>query len=115
MTSTISYKQWDIILVQFPFTDFQSSKKRPALVISPDLYNSDDDLIILFITSQLDRTSRPGDYFIKEWKAANLPKPSMIRMKMATITQPIVDKQLGRLSAVDISSFKSHFREFFLE
>ena len=115
MTSTISFKQWDIVLVQFPFTDFQSTKKRPALVISPNLYNRDDDLIVLFITSQLDRTSRPGDYLIREWKVANLPKPSLIRMKIATITQSIVDKKLGRLSTVDISSFKKHFREFFLE
>ena len=114
MTSTTNFKQWDIVLVQFPFTDFQSTKKRPALVISPNIYNKSDDLIIAFITSQIQQPPRPGDFVISDWKTAKLPKPSLIRMKFATITQSIVAKKLGRLNTADISVFKSHFKEFFL-
>jgi len=108
-----SFKQWDIILVRFPFTDFQSSKKRPALVISPDQFNKSDNLIIAFITSQLDRTPRPGDYHLQDWQKANLPKPSLIRMKLATISKSIVHKKLGRLSQKDIENYKIQFINFF--
>ena len=107
------YKKWDIILVSFPFTNLRSSKKRPALVISPDEYNSSEDLIIAFITSQIDRAYKPGDYHIQEWQQAKLPKPSMIRMKLATIEKSIVVKKMGQLSENDIGQFQGVFSEFF--
>ena len=54
MLSTTPYKRGDIVLVPFPFTDLTSSKKRPALVISPDSFNSQQqDLVVVAITSQL--------------------------------------------------------------
>ena len=50
----IRFKQRDIILISFPFTDLSSSKQRPALVISSNKYiNSREDLIIVAITSQI--------------------------------------------------------------
>ena len=107
------YKKWDIILVSFPFTDLKSSKKRPALIISPDEYNQKVDVIIAYITSKMDQDYKTGDYHIKEWEDANLPKPSMIRMKFATIDKTIIKKRLGRLSESDANSFKKEFSAFF--
>ncbi len=112
MKSTTIYNKWDIILVPFPFTDLKTTKKRPALVISPNLYNKGPDIIIAFITSQLDGNKRLGDYLIKEWGDAKLPKPSMIRMKFATIDQSIVVKKLGKLTAPDIKSFQKQLIQF---
>ena len=52
----MSYKRGDVVLVRFPFTDLTTTKKRPALVISTDLYNqSQINLIIAAITSQTHR------------------------------------------------------------
>jgi mRNA interferase MazF len=52
--STISYRRGDIVLVSFPFTDLTFAKRRPALVVSPDIFNElNQDLILLAVTSQL--------------------------------------------------------------
>ena len=54
MPSTTLYRRGDIILVPFPFTDLSSSKRRPALVVSPDDFNGRlQDLVVIAITSQL--------------------------------------------------------------
>ncbi len=54
MLSTTGYRQGDIVLVSFPFTDLTSSKRRPALIISPDSFNAaGEDLVLAAITSHI--------------------------------------------------------------
>jgi len=106
-------KKWDIILVSFPFTYLKSIKKRPALVVSPSEYNRNGDVIVAFITSKMDRAYIKGDYRIDKWATAGLPKPSMIRMKFATIHNSIIAKKIGQLSAADVDLFKRELVEFF--
>ncbi len=113
MKSTTIYKKWDIVLVPFPFTDLSNSKKRPGLVISPDKYNKGSDILILFITSKIDREKNLGDYLIEEWEESGLPKPSMIRMKFATIDKSIVIKKIGMLADYDITKFRKTLVDFF--
>ena len=112
MTYTMTFKKYDIVLVYFPFIDLRSFKKRPALVISPDYYNSGQDIIVAFITSKLDVREKPGDYKIKDWKKATLPKPSMIRMKFATINKSVIDKKIGKLVRSDIKDFREIIIDF---
>jgi len=108
-----AYKKWEIILVPFPFTNLKSSKKRPALVISPDEYNDRLDIVIAFITSKLDQSNRYGDYIIHDWSKSGLPKPSMLRMKFATIDKAMIIKKIGKLSKTDQSCFSKLLVDFF--
>ena len=113
MKSTMNYKKWEIVLVPFPFTDLTTTKKRPALIISPNEYNEKVDVVIAFITSKLDLEHRIGDYKIKEWEYSNLPKPSMLRMKFATIDKSIIIKKIGSLSEKDVKEFSKLLIDFF--
>lgn len=110
---TMTYKRWDIILVPFPFTNLRTVKKRPALILSPDSYNSDRDVVILFITSNIHAKPKPGDHSIEFWKESGLPKPSMTKMKFATIATSIIDKKIGSLHNSDRSTIKEKMRTFF--
>lgn len=109
----MNYKKWDIVLVPFPFTDLSATKKRPALIISPNKYNNYQDVVIAFVTSKLNTQHRMGDYKIREWEKSNLPKPSMIRMKFATIDKSMIIKILGRLVKKDAGEFGQSLVDFF--
>jgi mRNA interferase MazF len=110
-----AYRKWDIILVPFPFTDLTAVKKRPALVVSPDVYNrSGPDLVIAFITSSTNVSPRPGDHRIQFWKESGLPKASLLRMKFATIDQDIVLKKIGHLHQPEQKSVRGVLSEFFM-
>ena len=113
MKSITYYKKWDIVLVPFPFTDLTTIKRRPALIISPDEYNTNSDIVIAFVTSNLNVDCRMGDYKIEHWQEADLPKPSMIRIKFATIDKSIVIKRLGRIVENDQQNFQKVLIDFF--
>ena len=109
------YKKWDIVLVPFPFTNLTTTKQRPALVVSPDQYNQGMDIVIAFITSKMDIPYRHGDFQIDQWSESGLPKPSMLRMKFATLDKNIVVKRIGFLSSGDQTEFSKVLVKFFAE
>lgn len=45
------YKQGDILLIPFPFTNLTGRKRRPAIVVSNKLVNGSNDLILAQITT----------------------------------------------------------------
>jgi mRNA interferase MazF len=109
------YRKWDIILVPFPFTNLTAAKKRPALIVSPDKYNqSGQDVVIAFLTSRMDVSSRPGDHRIRFWKESGLPKATLLRMKFATIDREVIVRRIGRLFEQERSSVRDTLKEFFL-
>ena len=109
----MTFKPWDIVLIPFPFTDLSATKKRPAVVVSSETYNSGQDVMLLFLTSNVSATPRPGDYLLAEWETANLPKPSMIRMKLMTLDKDLILKKLGEIQEGDILKIKEELKEFF--
>ena len=113
MPSMTSYKKWEIVLVPFPFSDLSSAKRRPALIVSPDLYNAGRDVVIAYITSQINSPVRLGDYKLQKWKEAGLPKISMVRMKFATIDKAIISKTIGELEDVDREKTEENLLSFF--
>ena len=115
MPSTTTYKQGDVVLVSFPFTDLTSAKKRPALIISPDAFNRlNQDLILVGITSQL-----AGDEYgflldEADFVAGRLPKKSMVKVtKLFTIHSALVHKKLCALRPERLAEVLQQIREFF--
>ena len=84
------YKQGDIIVVKFPFTDGSEFKKRPALVVSNELVNKTGDYLIVQITSKINNDGlsvsiENNDFLL------NLPLKSYIRThKIFTVNESLV-------------------------
>ncbi len=108
-------KPGEIVLVKFPFSDLETSKKRPALVMSrSDLTEKVGVVTIAMITSKMEGLRFPGDCKIGDWESAGLLHPSLVRLaKMATIDADLVDKSLGQLGAADIKGIKLAFQKQF--
>lgn len=102
MPFTTSYDVGDVVLVNFPFTNLQTTKKRPAVIISSAAYQQNrPDVILLAITSRIRLPLALGETVLQEWQAAGLAKPSMLKPLIATIEQACIVKTLGRLSTAD--------------
>jgi mRNA interferase MazF len=97
----------DIVLVPFPFTNQTASKQRPAVVVSNAAYNrSRPDVVLMAVTSQIRPSPALGEVWLKDWQAAGLLKPSVIKPVFATIEENLIIRQLGRLSAGDQAALK---------
>lgn len=94
----------DIVLLQFPFTDGKTFKKRPALVIKD---TEDGDILVCRITSQI--YDSQFDIIINDWQEAGLKLPSVIRVhKMATLEKNMVEVVMGKIH--NTTAIKSIFQ-----
>ena len=87
------YSFGDIVLLRFPFTDGQSFKRRPALVIND---TNDGDIVVCRVTSQIYKTK--FDVKVDHWKKSGLKLPSVIRIhKIATLEKEMVEIVMGKI------------------
>jgi len=108
------YNRGDVILVPFPFSYQTTTKKRPAIVVSSDLYNStSQDGVIMAITGQIRGHIGVGEFLIEDWQGAGLLRPSAVKSAISTIEQRLVVKLLGRLSSKDLSTLEKALKELF--
>jgi mRNA interferase MazF len=114
--STTNCKFGDVVLVSFPFTNLQSTKKRPAVVISSLAYSQHrPDVIVLAITSRVHQPLSFGESLIEEWRRAGLLKISAFKPLIATIEQATVLRTLGQLAARDLASLQTLLRDLLAE
>jgi mRNA interferase MazF len=103
----MSFNRGDVVLVPFPFTDLTTQKRRPALVISSEKFNtSSADVILVGITSQIPRDLAQSDYRLTpdEQQKAGLPRLSMVKSaKVVTLNQALIRRMLGRLPAQTVN------------
>lgn len=94
----IEVKQWDIVVVPFPYTDRTTTKRRPALVVSNDDLRENHGLVWVLMITSAKNERWVGDIEIADYAACGLPAPSIIRpCKIATIDAGLV---LGKLGVV---------------
>lgn len=97
------YKQGEIVIVKFPFTDGSEFKRRPALIISDELVNKTGDYLLVQITSKFNNDSL--SIIINDTDCQKkLPLQSYIRIhKIFTIHNSLI---ISKMTAVK-SDFKN--------
>ena len=90
----------DVLLLCFPFTNLQTRKVRPAIVVSSDSFNRKcRDAVFAFITTR--EYSSPFDIRIRDtdpsFQTTGLKVPSTIRIaKLMCLEQELACRRLGR-------------------
>ncbi|MFH1631725.1 MAG: type II toxin-antitoxin system PemK/MazF family toxin [bacterium] len=106
----VRYRQGDIVLVRFPFTDLSSTKSRPALVLSKS--NIDDDVIAAAITSR--GHERHFRFTEGDLQRGRLPGTSYVRCdKVATLHRSLVVKNVSALRPEKIEHVIRIFKDQF--
>ena len=108
MPSTTSFRQGDVLLVPYPFTDQSGSKQRPAVVLSSNVYNQvHPDVILAPVTSQVLRA--PDEADVVDWHSAGLLKPSVVKPILSSFDARLVRRKLGALAVSDLAQVRALF------
>jgi len=77
----VTYKRFDIVVVPFPFTEHDTKKRRPALVLSDqNQFNDPTQNCVLAMITSTKNSDWPLDVPIGSMKKAGLSSPSKIRV-----------------------------------
>jgi mRNA interferase MazF len=101
----VAFDQWAVIVVPFPFTDRSAVRRRPAVVVSrpEELGSLVGQSVLAMITSAAHR-GWPLDVPIADLGTAGIPAPSVVRMKLFTLDDRFVQRQVGALAAADAAA-----------
>lgn len=101
---TVIYEQFDVVVVPFPFTDINATKRRPALILSDALaFNTSVGRSVMAMITTATHSSWLLDVRITNLQAAGLKTPSIVRMKLFTLEHSLIVKRIGKLTVNDRS------------
>jgi len=99
------------VLVRFPFTDLSVTKKRPAVVVSPQHYtNRYGDVVLIPLTSV---DQEDDSLQLLRWKVAGLMKATWVKPLVATVVNSLIERELGQLHKDDKTCICAIFRQIF--
>ena len=114
MTSSGSrFKQWDVVVVPFPYSDEPSDKVRPAVVLSSPQHMQGTGVCYLAMVTSAANAGWPGDVPVSNVRGAGLPVPSVVRpAKIMTLNASRIVRRLGALPKADQAQVVAAVRVF---
>jgi len=108
----VTYDLFDVVVVPYPFTDRDSSKRRPALICScAENFNDDIGHSVMAMITSAKNVAWPLDVMITDLKKTGLPSQSVIRMKLFTLDHRLVIKKVGTLGLKDQKAFAQSLQQ----
>lgn len=110
----MNFKRGEIVLARFPFSDKKSTKRRPAVVVSPG-HSTDGDYLLAFITSRVSGDPCETEVLLPEsdqhFKGTGLKTTSIVRAdKIASINQSIITGAIGQLDVEILKELDSKLK-----
>ena len=110
----MAFDRWDVVVVPFPFTDRPVRRRRPAVVVSQrgPLGAVVGHSVLAMITSA-GHVSWPLDVPVRDLAAAGLPAPSVVRLKLFTLDDRLVERAAGALAPEDAADVSQALTRLF--
>ena len=101
------FERYAVVRVPFPFTDRDTAKNRPALILSdPALFNEAAGHSVMAMITSMANRPWPLDCPLVDLAAAGLPAPSKVRFKLFTLDHRLVRGMLGSLAPADAANVR---------
>jgi len=112
----VTFKRWELISVPFPYIEGYEAKRRPALVVSTDVFHAAHDACFaaMVTTARNMQDVRKDDIAIAEWAKAGLPAPCVVRMaRLTTFEAAAAIRGIGALAPVDRNAVGALIKRWF--
>ena len=109
-TATTAFAAFDVVVVPFPFTDRNASKRRPALVLSHASFNQTTQHSVLAMVTSADQSAWLGDCPLKNLTSAGLTSACLVRLKLFTLDHRLIIRKSGSLSVTDQRQLRSAWK-----
>lgn len=104
----MAFERFAVVRVPFPFTDRNTTKNRPALVLSDAAsFNTPAGHSVMAMITSQGNSPWPLDCPLTDMATAGLPAASMVRFKLFTLDHRLVRGQLGKLAEADAATVES--------
>ncbi len=104
----------DVVLVPFPFMEIPASKRRPALVLSTQDFNRENEHSIFAMVTTARSSSWSSDYNLIAPEAAGLVKNCYIRWKTFTLPNELILRRIGILAGQDQIQLDNQVRQILM-
>lgn len=106
-------KQKDIVLINFPFTSFENSKTRPAVVISNERFNNGANIILLAISTKKGNEFYSTPLVQGDLVGDTLQRPCFVRYSnVLSIEKRLTIRKLGRLKDKKFAEIVGKLKSF---
>ena len=91
-------RQWDVVVLPFPYADRLAEKRRPAVVVSKAILARNQGIVWVAMVTSAENAGWDCDIAIPDGPGTGLTAPSVIRpWKLATVDVSRVVRVAGRI------------------
>ena len=101
-------EQWDVVVVPFPFADRAASRRRPALVVSPDEINAYINTVII-----APMTTKGRNYPTRVPCTFQGKSGQVVLDQIRTVDQARLVKRLGKIDGTTADTVLDTLAELF--
>ena len=110
MAANLDLKPFDVVVVPVPFTDRTATKRRPALVLTRELFNTRAANSVLAMITSAEQSEWPGDVAITNVEAAGLHNDCVVRLKLFTLDHRLIIRKAGTLAGTDQKKLRAAWK-----
>lgn len=98
----MTFRRWDVVVVEFPYIEGMDSKRRPALIVSTDRLHRGHRLYWTVMITTAKAGMRADDIRVTNHEQAGLPEDCVIRVpRMSAFLDNQIQRRLGTITAKD--------------